>query len=144
MKKILIPIDGSNYTRKALLQAKEIAKAFQADVEIMTVVLDMRGMYYYEGAYFIGDALAAEDYKTSGEKVIKIGKDVFSDYFAGKVKTTIRLGDAAKEIIDYVENNDFDLIVMGSKGLTGISKLVVGSVSNKVLNNVEVPVLIVK
>jgi nucleotide-binding universal stress UspA family protein len=56
----------------------------------------------------------------------------------------IKIGDPAQVIIETIEQDKPDLVVIGSKGLTGIKKVVVGSVSNKVLNHTDVPVLVVR
>ena len=47
-------------------------------------------------------------------------------------------------IVEWAEKEEFDLVVMGSRGLNAISRAMLGSVSNKVLNNIHVSVLIVK
>lgn len=61
-----------------------------------------------------------------------------------KAETEILEGDAAKSLCQYAEGHDIDLIVIGSRGLGGIKKLVLGSVSQKVVEHAECAVLVVK
>jgi nucleotide-binding universal stress UspA family protein len=56
----------------------------------------------------------------------------------------ISTGSAGPEIIDYANNNNFDLVVMGARGFSKIKKLFLGSVSNYVLKSSKIPVMIVK
>jgi nucleotide-binding universal stress UspA family protein len=60
------------------------------------------------------------------------------------VKTEGTLGDPAKQIIDYAENNNIDLIIMATHGRSGPGRWALGSVAEKVMRNTCVPVLSVK
>ena len=57
---------------------------------------------------------------------------------------SILIGDPASEIIQHVKKNDYDLLIMGSRGLNLLQEFVLGSVSHKVMKYVSIPVLIVK
>ncbi|MGO1470886.1 MAG: universal stress protein, partial [Tissierella sp.] len=61
-----------------------------------------------------------------------------------ELNVKLRRGDPADAIIKETEKEDYDLVVMGSRGLGTFSRAILGSVSNKVLNHVETNVLIVK
>ena len=60
------------------------------------------------------------------------------------VKSSVRIGDPASEIADYVGDHDADGVVMGTRGLGPVTGLVVGSVASKVVHLVKVPVTLVK
>ena len=62
----------------------------------------------------------------------------------GEVETCVRVGRASEEILKCAEEKDVDLIVIGSRGLGGFSRTLLGSVSDKVLNAAKVPVLVNK
>ncbi len=141
MKRILVAIDGSENSKKALIKAKEVASFSNSDVFILTVVENHKG-----------NPIAAEEenyintYKSNiliVEEILKEALEVFKD-FNGNVKACYRVGDIAEKIIEFVEENNIDLIVMGRRGLGTFSRAFLGSISNKVLNNVKTSVLIVK
>ena len=60
------------------------------------------------------------------------------------VKEVLLEGHPSKEIIDFAENNDIDLIVMGTLGKTGLDRFLMGSVAETVVRNSKVPVLVVR
>jgi len=60
------------------------------------------------------------------------------------VKSVLLIGRPAEEIIDYAEKNDIDLIVMGTLGLTGVKRFLIGSVAENVVRHSKVPVLVVR
>ncbi len=141
MKKILIAVDGSENSKKALLKAKEIASLKLSDVYILTVVENLKG-----NPYTVSQDYQNETTKTNiqrGEEILEEAKEFFNDY-PGKVVADYRVGDVAEKIIQYVEEKEIDLIVMGRRGLGTFSRAFLGSISNKVLNNVRNSVLIVK
>ena len=61
-----------------------------------------------------------------------------------KVEPVFRKGRPAEEILEYAEENNIGLIIMGTQGLTGLKKFLIGSVTEKVLRHSKVPVMIVK
>ena len=140
MKNIVIPIDGSEGSKKAMAKAKEFAKAFNSDITLLNV----REIPVQEGYYN-----RIEDYlvfvKQISEKVLNEAKEFFSD-LGCNINTISLEGDVARSIITYVENNDIDLVIIGSEGLNaqGIKKVLIGSVANKVLHKIKSPLLIVK
>ncbi len=140
MKNIVIPIDGSEGSKKAMAKAKEFAKAFNSDITLLNV----REISVQEGYYN-----RIEDYlvfvKQISEKVLNEAKEFFSD-LGCNINTISLEGDVARSIITYVENNDIDLVIIGSEGLNaqGIKKVLIGSVANKVLHKIKRPLLIVK
>lgn len=60
------------------------------------------------------------------------------------MKSVLLIGRPAEEIIDYAEKNDIDLIVMGTLGLTGVKRFLIGSVAENVVRHSKVPVLVVR
>ncbi|TJX13781.1 universal stress protein [Tissierella creatinini] len=141
MKKILIAVDGSENSKKALLKAKEIAQLKSSDVYILTVIENLKG-----NPYTVSQDYQNETTKTNiqrGEEILEEAKEIFKDY-PGKVEADYRVGDVADKIIEIAEEKEIDLIVMGRRGLGTLSRAFLGSISNKVLNNVTNSVLIVK
>lgn len=142
MKKILVAIDGLENSKKALEKAKEIGLLNNSEIEILYVISCLRNCH----PYVIDQAYEAEINKVlleQGKKILHEAEEIFKGY-TGKVNTFIQCGDAAKEIIDKAEKMNCDLVVMGSRGLNAFSRAMLGSISNKVLNHINISVLIVK
>lgn len=141
VKKILVPIDGSDNSKLALEKAKELAKLTNGEIMIVTVVKDVASQLY---------TLENKDreeikrvFTEQGEEVIKEAKELIKGC-TDKIQTSIIQGDPAQEIIKMAEDGEYDLIIMGNRGLNAFSRVMIGSVSSKVLNHVKTSVLIVK
>lgn len=141
MKKILVPVDGSTNSKLALEKAKELAKAGNGQVTVVTIIKDLSAQLYN---------LENKDkqeirnvFEKEGKRILKEGLEKFEEC-TGEIISMVIHGDPAQEIIKLAETGDYDLIVMGSRGLNAFSRLMIGSVSNKVLNHVNISVLIVK
>ncbi|NTW71317.1 MAG: universal stress protein [Eubacteriaceae bacterium] len=148
MKKILIPIDGSEFSDRAIEEGKELAKAFGSDVVLLNVIDIRFPIYPLETGSFVdlGPTLEilSETSRTDSEKILQAGKEKFGD-LADKVEIQSMEGNASTGVIDYAEENGIDLIVMGSQGLSaGLRGVLLGSVTNRVIHNTKIPVLVVK
>jgi nucleotide-binding universal stress UspA family protein len=149
MKKILIPVDGSEYSEKAMKSGKELAEAF-GSVVVLVHVKDVRfPLYPYEPGNVVdmGSTLQqlVDAAGTHSQNILDKSKAFFAD-MADKVETIELEGDPANRLIKFVnENDDIDLIVMGSVGISGgIQSFILGSVTNKVLHHIKKPVLVVR
>ena len=135
---ILVPVDGSVHAEKALNYALNLAEIHDAKVEIMTVVDEVK--------------MAPDWAREYSEKLREQDEDVLTSTFskAVKEKPNIKIskclaeGYASEEILKCAEKGHHDLIVMGSRGMGLVRGLVLGSVSSRVVNQAEIPVLIVK
>lgn len=150
MKKILIPVDGSEHSKRALGKGKEMAEAFNSDVVLLNVMsaensISNLGYPHYEAV--VNWPELAKEAEAKAEEILEEGKKAIVD-IPGKVETVTLsepTGNVAKVILEYVENNDFDLVIMGSKGMGSLStRLYFGSVTTKVLHLVDKPVLVVQ
>ncbi|WP_303862830.1 universal stress protein [Alkalibaculum bacchi] len=140
MKNIAIPIDGSDGSKKAMAKAKEFARVFGSNITLLNVKeIPVQEDYYNK----IEDYLALLN--EMSQKVLNEGKKFFSDLECN-INTVSLEGNAARSIVKYVENNDIDLVIIGSEGLNsnGIKRVLIGSVANKVLHRLKKPLLIVK
>ncbi|MDR1404000.1 MAG: universal stress protein [Candidatus Methanoplasma sp.] len=137
-KKILVPTDGSEFTKYAVDKAIELAelsggkitalyvldKSIYANSPMDTAVTNVYDTLDREGRYATG--YAAERAKISGVEV----------------EEKLIEGVPAKAILQEAEG--YDIIVMGTLGRTGISKLLMGSVAEKIVQNSKCPVLVAK
>ncbi|MFG6687394.1 universal stress protein [Mariniflexile sp. HNIBRBA6329] len=140
MKKIIVPVDFSEHSEYALLAAAKLAKKYNAEVlvlhmlemsDIMLTASD--GLQYEKAAYF---------FKLSEQKFEDFLK---KDYLVGvKVTPIIKHFKVFSEVNDVAQKNDADLIVMGSHGTSGFKEFFVGSNTERVVRNADIPVLVVK
>lgn len=141
MKKILVPVDGSENSVNALRKAAEIGSIENSEILILTVVNSQRDNPYIIEQDYSSD-LSQKNIR-NGKKVLEESRKIIEDY-PGKVETRLRNGDVAETIIDIAQDEDYDLIVMGRRGNAISSRSLLGSVSNKVLSFANKSVLVVK
>lgn len=142
MEKILVATDGSETANRAIVEAKKLGECLGAKVTILYVASELVSDPYHLTAIEYVTKIN-EDVKKFGKKTLQEALKMFEG-FPGEVDTVIRSGNAGREIIKEAEAGDYDLIVMGSRGLGAFSKTMLGSVSNKVLNHVDTRVYIVR
>jgi nucleotide-binding universal stress UspA family protein len=150
IRKILVPVDGSSASMKALQYAAHLAEleANNAELILVHVVEDVKqgGAIGLQAKY--GNVRLVEGFKrTRREAALKWLRQI--EEAARKkgirIKSEVLDGDSKAEvIIDYASENAIDLIVVGSRGLTGFKRLLLGSVANAILGNAPCPVMVVR
>ncbi len=138
-KKVLLAVDGSETSMKAARIANDyLEKGIAEELTIAHVFMSREGSNYYIGTDISEKVIVAS--RENGETVLEKTKAVFTA--PDKVKTVLKSGDIAQTIIKLA--NDFDLIIIGSRGMNTIAGLLMGSVSSRVVQYAEQPVLVVK
>ncbi len=139
MKKILVAHDGSKLSDKALKKAIEIALNFEASLTVLSVIPEL---YLTELSDIdrkrITDALTEET---------SIAMEKIRTTLAAKsieAKTITRQGMPAEKILETAHKMKVDLVVVGSHGRHGTKKFLLGSISSKVVEYANCPVLVVK
>lgn len=128
-KIILVPVDGSEPNLKAIQEAKNMALKTQSKVILLHVV---------DVDYLLDHSILNE----LKEQKARILNNAY-DHFKGlDVEKYLVLGDPAEEIIKKADEENADLIIMAKRGLTGLKRYLIGSVTSKVVTHSEVPVLI--
>jgi nucleotide-binding universal stress UspA family protein len=147
--KILVAVDGSEPSNDALDYAIDIAEKYgSAEVQLVHVIQNISSIVYTGGAglepIWIGSL--SDDLEKSGKLILEDAKKKIKEKKAKikKVSTKLLHGNPADEIVKLAKDGKFDLIVIGSRGLSGVKELILGSVSSKVVNHATVPVLVVK
>jgi nucleotide-binding universal stress UspA family protein len=143
-KKILVPTDGSEMALYAAKHALALAEKFDSEVTLVHVVQN----YYSLPAFSMPDTVSIplsvlQDLEANGQLILAKTQEIFAG-FAGKVSTRLEYGPPAKEVIDIAVAGDYSLIVMGSRGLSGVTEMFLGSVSNHLVHYAPCPVLIIK
>ena len=146
MKKFLVPTDFSAEADKALEIAASLAQKFQADVHFLNVIEPLTGdnMTLTGGVDSQSmDSLFIMKLMERNQKEVE--KRANKSIFMGLNTTaTVHVNEIFTEIKEFSTTNAIDLVVMGSKGSSGLSELLVGSNAERMTRNSATPVLIVK
>jgi nucleotide-binding universal stress UspA family protein len=137
-KRILIPTDGSDNTKEAILKGLEMAKMMDAEVTALYVVDQTSFINFPMDSTIVSVySLLEKEGKDAVEYVRSEGAKL-------GVKVTVRVeeGSPARKIVD--ASKFHDLVVMGTLGRTGISKILLGSVAERVVRFADCPVLVVR
>lgn len=138
MKKILIAHDGSKSSEKALKKAFEVAEKFGSSVTVISVVPELYLTELMEmDRVRILETLTEEAKKTMDQ--IRTKTAGFKS-----LRTIIKQGNPAEEILETAKKIKADLIVTGSHGRHGAQRFLLGSVSSKIVDHAPCAVLVVK
>ena len=146
-KKILAPVDFSELSKGVLKVASEIGENREAEVTVIHVARDPAydakyGGYSAELVGAISPSRLLEDARVELESNLQLMvREVESD---APVESVVIFGEPAKEILDFSESGDFDLIVMGTHGRNMVSRFLIGSVSEQVLRRAPCPVFLLR
>ncbi len=141
LKKILWVTDFSDEAQEAFIYAKHFAKTFNAKLIALHVVPDFSPTLYSTTAIIRTELTkrVALMKKEAERKLNALQKKQRFEF-----KSLVVEGNASKKIIETSEKQKVDLIVMGKRGISAIEKLFIGSVTNQVLRNATVPILLTK
>ena len=133
LQKILVAVDGSEYSKKALEFACELAEKFGGSLQIVHVPQGSAAdrVMVLGGASVMIHA-GHEEIEKAGRTLIEAARKIAEKKLSGRVSTELRGGDPADEIVKSAEKNASDCIVIGSRGLGDFGGLLLGSVSHKV------------
>lgn len=138
IKKILVPVDGSKQSEKAIEFACSLAEKYGAEILIQhTVETNL-----HEHAMFMGSAgfafeLDEEQIHSAGKVIVEAAMKIVGDHHNLIADTIIDHGSPAHNIVQCAKGNKVDMIVMGSRGLSNIGGLLLGSISHKVSHMAE-------
>jgi nucleotide-binding universal stress UspA family protein len=141
MASILVPIDGSPQADKALEHALE---EFESDDITVLNVIDPIEAGYTAQATVPG--YSEEWFEQSKDAADALFEDAqaIADEHGIDLDTATEVGRPSPTIVDYAENQDFDHIVMGSHGRSGVTRILLGSVAENVVRRSPMPVTIVR
>ena len=137
-KKIALATDGSEHSKRAAINAINIAACSKnSKIEIIYVI---------DPDKVKSDVLYNWNTADLGNKHKQRLKEVETMAQTSGITYEIKIlhGEPGPVIVEYVNKNNFEIVVIGSRGLNGLQEFVLGSVSHKVAKRVNCPVLIVK
>ena len=141
--RILVGLDGSEYSLKALEFAVDLAKKYSSQLVLVHVV--MRQIYAInppEAGILAGTAIVRE-LEAEGKAILAKGEETVKAQGL-PVEARLRQGVPAEELLRAAADEKADLIVLGSRGLSQVKAFLLGSVSDKVSHHAKCPTLIVR
>ena len=137
-EKILVPLDGSEHSLHALEKAVQIAKKFDGKITLITV--------YSISAFTLTPSQVYEsvlEIRKSGEAILAEGEKI-ANAESVQVELMLKEGHVVEEILKMAREGNFDLIVIGARGISKLKEILLGSVSYGVTIHAPCPVLVVK
>jgi len=159
---ILLPTDGSEAAEAALDHAVDHARQYDATLHVLFVAQDdfgPSGLVQGDHEDVAQSDMVGEDHDTQSSgmtndgvdrvgEIADHGESVVSDIAASVddvgVETAVLEGTPYERIVDYADEVDADMLVMGTHGRTGVDRYLLGSVTEKVVRTADVPVLTVR
>jgi nucleotide-binding universal stress UspA family protein len=152
--KILVPLDGSEHSDRALVTALQIARNFKSEITLLHVysvtvtpvvipeptTLNPTGVPIATSAEVSKMVDAARD---AGKKILADGEQKVRAENV-PVETSLREGNSPQEIVKAAKEGQFDLIVIGARGIHRLRDLLMGSVTEGVVKHASCSVLVVK
>lgn len=128
--KIMIPTDGSKYASKAEDMAISIAEKFQARI-LAVHIIDEKLIYPFE------------DLEEEGKTILE-NTSLKADKQGVTADQVLIVGNPTHDMAKIVEKTGADLMVIGTHGKTGLTKILMGSVAENAIKTVKIPILLVK
>lgn len=139
--KILCAIDYSEPSSRALLNAIKIARSFKKELHILNVLEPIGNKY---------STRFAVDFEEENKKNVVENEQTFNNYLSKfnftdvNYKTSILSGKIDNEILNYIKQNDIDLLFIGATGKTFFQRILLGSVTENIIRNMPCAMVITK
>ena len=138
--KILVPIDGSENSKRAFKYALYLSKNLSGEITILYVA-DAPPTVYVQSQKVLDELL--EKYSKGREKVFDEYQEL-AERESIRIKTKLIFGDPGKGIVEFSLKDKFDVIIIGNRGIGHLKEMITGSVSSTVIHDAKCPVLLVK
>jgi len=146
--KILVPMDGSDYSFKAAEYAIDVARRYESEITLISIVASKVRYGASSGVFGAISPSYLNKYENEAKKwfnrvLIMAEKDGLK---IKKIKTNVITTPLSivSTILRYAQKDKADLIVIGTKGITGFKKMLVGSVASGVVTYAHCPVLVIR
>ena len=146
-EQILAPVDGSEHAFRALKVACALAKAENRSIRLLHVVPNKEvpaGLKRFAAVEHMPDPPEVLYEAAIAENILSTARDHVLAQDVQDVKCSIEHGDATKGILEVARREGVDTIVMGTRGLSDIQGIVLGSVAHKVAHGADCRVVVVK
>lgn len=134
-KKIIVAYDGSESSNKALALAADLSKSIAGELLLVSVAERPSDLFTFKQL--------ERDREENSKAIIKAGEKQASS-FGSAIKPVLLKGDPADEIIRFAQEEKASVIVVGTRSLAGLQRLMLGSVAQALVTNSPIPVLVAK
>ncbi len=141
MKRILLAVDSSEHAKKVTGEALRLAEGLGAEVEILTVYEDL--LKDIPQIPLAEKEKIRKSHLEELESMLQEKAEMFREKDI-PVKTSLGKGRPGQVICDFAREGNFTFIMIGSRGLSGLSELILGSVSNRVVHCANNSVMVIK
>jgi len=135
---LLVPFDGSETSKKALVRACELSKIDNSEISVLYVIPRYEEMMDFFKTETITRSLFQE-----AEKILSKAKEIAAEQNV-QIKAVVQEGHSGEKIVEIANTFKNDLIVMGTHGWQGMNKAVMGSTAERIIANASCPILIVR
>jgi nucleotide-binding universal stress UspA family protein len=141
--KILVPVDGSEISYRALDVALFFSEKLGSNITAIHVIEDIP-IAYIESQKLLNDMFELLAASTEqGENILSKCSETAKN--RGLIVNTVLLkGNPASIILDFCREGKYDVIIMGNRGMGKLKEVILGSVSSKILHNSSCPILVIK
>ena len=134
ISKILVAVDGSETSSKAAEMAIDLAEKYGAELIALYIVAP--NINFSQAFYFAQE---------NGQKIVdEVKRKAFAKKLNVQTEVLMDVGSVPKAIVEYAEKNNANLIVLGTRGISGIKRMLVGSTASEVVKYSHCPVMVVK
>ncbi|AOW80298.1 universal stress protein UspA [Halodesulfurarchaeum formicicum] len=139
IERVLVAFDGTTLSRKALEHALDVYP--EASIRVLHVIDYVEESY--SAKLLVGSEQLRERAHERSERLLEQAEEIANEKNRS-ISTTITIGSAPREIIEFADSHDIDVIVLGSHGRSGLSRVLLGSVADTVTRRASSAVCVVR
>lgn len=142
MKKLLLPVDSSSVPERLITYLKDFVTCLDYEVTLLNVIPLDRNLVHGDliGVY----DLNREKFEDTAQEMLSLVEAALREAGITNIKKMHVTGDPAQMIVRIAETEDFHLVMMCTHGMGAAKRLLIGSVTNKVVHHSEIPVMVIR
>jgi nucleotide-binding universal stress UspA family protein len=137
---VLVPVDGSDNSYRALDTALILSEKLGSSITVVNVMEEVP-ITHIESEKLLSELLEA--YRKENQEILSKCSKIATEKGLS-IKTLLLQGNPASIILDYCKKENFDLVIMGSRGMGKFKQLILGSVSSKIVHHCQCAVLLIR
>jgi nucleotide-binding universal stress UspA family protein len=137
---VLVPVDGSDNSYRALDAALLLSEKLGSNITVVNV-MEQVPITHIESEKLLSELLEA--YKKENQEILSKCSRIAAEKGLS-IKTLLLQGNPASVILDYCKKENFELVIMGSRGMGKFKQLILGSVSSKIVHHCQCAVLLIR
>jgi nucleotide-binding universal stress UspA family protein len=138
--KILVPVDGSDNSYRALEAALVLSEKLGSNISVVNV-MEQVPITHIESEKLLSELLEA--YKKENQEILSKCSEIARQKGIA-IKSVLLQGNPAPVILDFIRKENFDLVIMGSRGMGKFKELILGSVSSKIMHHSPCAIMIIR